>query len=300
MRAFAVSMHLSRPSASFCTIAYWLTSCAIAVRTLRFGRRLRTGRGARQRAWPIGCGGELRRESRKKLTPSACRLEASGSGGTVRGAIAGNGEGQSARSSGTAKRTAEVVVGARCAQGQKGVRCLHRAFDASKRQAAHSGKSTKRRSCRSPERSLRAAGKRARETTCERGRGSRRGSKRRRTADRLELVAEVLAAGLGRVEIRLDHLRRGAETRERGRGGRGASTRASSPCRCRGARRGRGAGGADSSLQSEGRRVRKSRGVGTVADQGEQNARIRDTPSYGTRCSRRTSKCILRAKGGRA
>ena len=134
-----------------------------------------------------------------------------------------------------------------------------------------------------PERSLRAAGKRARETTCERGRGGRRGSKRRRTADRLELVAEVLAAGLGRVEIRLDHLRRGAETRERGRGGRGASTRASSPCRCRGARRGRGAGGADSSLQSEGRRVRKSRGVGTVADQGEQNARIRDTPSSASR-----------------
>lgn len=51
-----------------------------------------------------------------------------------------------------------------------------------------------------PERSLRAAGKRARETRCERGRGSRRGSKRRRTADRLELVAEVLAAGGGRVE----------------------------------------------------------------------------------------------------
>ena len=137
-------------------------SCAIAVRTLRFGRRLRTGRGARQRAWPIGCGGELRRESRKKLTPSACRLEASGSGGTVRGAIAGNGEGQSARSSGTAKRTAEVVVRARCAQGQKGVRCLHRAFDASKRQAAHSGKSTKRRSCRS------ARGRAGR----ERGRGA--------------------------------------------------------------------------------------------------------------------------------
>ena len=38
MRALAVSMHLSRPRPSFCTIAYWLMSCAIAVRTLRFGR----------------------------------------------------------------------------------------------------------------------------------------------------------------------------------------------------------------------------------------------------------------------
>ena len=102
-------------------------------------------------------------------------------------------------------------------------------------------------------------------------------------ADRLELVLEVLAAGGGRVEVRLDHLRRGTEALERGRGGRGASTRASSPCRCRGGRRGRGACGADSSLQSEGRRVRKSRGVGTVADQGEQNARIRDTPSSASR-----------------
>ena len=58
-------------------------------------------------------------------------------------------------------------------------------------------------------------------------------------------------------------------------------TRSSS--QCRGARRGRDACGADSSLQSEGRRVRKSRGVGTVADQGEQNARIRDTPSSASR-----------------
>ena len=38
-----------------------------------------------------------------------------------------------------------------------------------------------------------------------------------------------------------------------------------------------------SSLQGEGRRVRTSRGVGTVADQGEQNARIRDTPSSASR-----------------
>jgi hypothetical protein len=38
MRALAVSMHLSRPSPSFCTIAYWERSWAIAWRTLRFGR----------------------------------------------------------------------------------------------------------------------------------------------------------------------------------------------------------------------------------------------------------------------
>lgn len=49
------------------------------------------------------------------------------------------------------------------------------------------------------------------------------------------------------------------------------------------ARRAHDAGGAGSSLQSEGGRVRKSRGVGTVADQGEQNARIRDTPSSASR-----------------
>ena len=35
--------------------------------------------------------------------------------------------------------------------------------------------------------------------------------------------------------------------------------------------------------KAKGRRVRKSRGVGTVADQGEQNARIRDTPSSASR-----------------
>ena len=50
MRALAVSMHLSRPRPSFCTIAYWLMSCAIAVRTLRFGRRLRRGNKTGQHA----------------------------------------------------------------------------------------------------------------------------------------------------------------------------------------------------------------------------------------------------------
>ena len=38
MRALAVSMHLSRPRASFCTMPYIATSWAIAVRTLRFER----------------------------------------------------------------------------------------------------------------------------------------------------------------------------------------------------------------------------------------------------------------------
>jgi len=47
MRALAVSMHLSRPRPSFCTIAYWERSWAIAWRTLRFGRRLRAAEAGR-------------------------------------------------------------------------------------------------------------------------------------------------------------------------------------------------------------------------------------------------------------
>ena len=117
------------------------------------------------------------------------------------------------------------------------------------------------RSCRSPARSLRAT-RRDRQTQRASGRGWQRVSKRKRTADRLELVAEVVAAGLRRVEVRLDHLRRGAKTRERGRRGRGASTRASSPCRCRGARRGHGADG--EAVRRKGRRTQceKTRGRG--------------------------------------
>ena len=55
MRAFAVSTSLSRPSASFCTIAYIATSCAIAVRMLRFGRNpfwMSSARGSGVRVRP--------------------------------------------------------------------------------------------------------------------------------------------------------------------------------------------------------------------------------------------------------
>ena len=45
------------------------------------------------------------------------------------------------------------------------------------------------------------------------------GSKRKRTADRLELVLEVLAAGGGRVEVRLDHHANTAAASGRGGGG---------------------------------------------------------------------------------
>ena len=101
---------------------------------------------------------------------------------------------------------------------------------------------------------------------------------------------EVLTAGLGGVKVTLNR-HADATTAHKQTGVRsmpplwnvlrGASEQASRQKRT--ARRGHDAGGADSSLQSEGRRVRKSRGVGTVADQGEQNARIRDTPSSASR-----------------
>ena len=75
----------------------------------------------------------------------------------------------------------------------------------------------------------------------------------------------------------------GAEAAVSEAGGGGRVDEAGGKAGRRTERRAHDAGGAGSSLQSEGGRVRKSRGVGTVADQGEQNARIRDTPSSASR-----------------
>lgn len=74
--------------------------------------------------------------------------------------------------------------------------------------------------------------------------------------DRLELVLEVLTASLGGIEVALDHHAKTAAH----------DAVSVAPAQAR-------------LCEARGARVRKSRGVGTVADQGEQNARIRDTPS---------------------